>query len=458
MSITIILQSIILSIAGGFIFTIIGIIPGTDETATIAPLTLILVFLGVEPVALFAWMISVMVAIQIAHTIPTSMAALPGSTTAVPMVHYTALAKSLGIPHISMRKLAAGSVIGSIIGVPVSILFAYILAPVGDLITPYIGLVFTLGAVFIAYMSNAKWGAIIALIPYSFLIQGLQRIAVESVGTTLFISIFMGITIGPMISELFNVLIPKLRDNQKRSDKKNVWLAPEPTKKVPWFPNPFKIVTKKQRRATIITSIVSSAAFLFSPVGLIVMLGEFVAGRTKELYDKLTSTLAVQDAVSNASYLGGVIIPLLAFGIPLSPVALGPAAPLFNAPPVFTIEPVNNLHNLLDPWHYLVFGMLGVLGGILFSYPIAIRKGRSWTEMMFRKISHEALIGTFLGLIFMLAFYEAGLVGIIITLCIGLFSGILHNMFDIHTGVQFMGYYASGWIVTQLLALAALFM
>ena len=73
---------------------------------------------------------------------------------------------------------------------------------------------------------------------------------------------------------------------------------------------------------------------------------------------------------------------------------------------------------------------------------------------MFKNISHEALIGAFLGLIFMLAYYEAGIVGIIIALCIGLFGGIMHNIFEIHTGVQFMAYYASAFIVNQLLAMA----
>ncbi len=53
------------------------------------------------------------------------------------------------------------------------------------MITPYIGLIFTIGAVIIAYMSNAKWAAVISLIPYSFLIQGFQRLAVESVGENL---------------------------------------------------------------------------------------------------------------------------------------------------------------------------------------------------------------------------------------------------------------------------------
>ena len=81
-----IIQAIIVSIIGGIIFSIIGIIPGTDETATMAPITLILVLMGFEPVVIFAWFIAILVAMQITHTIPTAMAALPGSTMAVPMV------------------------------------------------------------------------------------------------------------------------------------------------------------------------------------------------------------------------------------------------------------------------------------------------------------------------------------------------------------------------------------
>ena len=99
------IQAIIVAIIGGIIFSIIGVIPGTDETATMAPLTLVLVLMGFEPVVVFAWFMSIIVAMQITHTIPTAMAALPGSTMAVPMVHNCEIAKKMGIPHIAMRKL-----------------------------------------------------------------------------------------------------------------------------------------------------------------------------------------------------------------------------------------------------------------------------------------------------------------------------------------------------------------
>lgn len=454
MSILIVLQSILAAFIGGLLYTIIGIIPGTDETATMAPVTLVLVLTGVNPIVIYSFVIAQIIAMQISHTIPTAMAALPGSTMSVPMVRYTQLAKSLGIPHIAMRKLAAGSLVGSLVSVPAAILFAYLLAPIGSFITPYTGVIFTVGAILIAYMSAAKWAAVVALVPLSFLIQGIQRLAVESVGHTLFISIFMGITVGPMISELFNVLVPKLRKAQQQEELNEIWLAPDTKEKLPFFPNPFKLLTKKQRKTTTLSSVIGSAIFMLSPVGATVLIGELVAGRSKGLYEKITNTLAAQDATSNSTYLGGLIIPLLAFGLPLSPVALGPAAPVFNAPPVFTVDPIHNLSSYLEPWHYMVFGLIGIIGGAMIAYPVAVKQGRKWTALMFKYVSHEALIGSFLGLIVMLSYYEAGFTGIIASLVIGLFGGILHNLFEIHTGVQFMAYYASGWIVAMLLGLA----
>ena len=58
------------------------------------------------------------------------------------------------------------------------------------------------------------------------------------------------------------------------------------------------------------------------------------------------------NGVTESTYIAEAIIPLIAFGIPLSPVALGPASPLFNAPPIFTVDPVNNLHTLMSSWDF----------------------------------------------------------------------------------------------------------
>lgn len=442
-----ILQAFLVAIIGGVIFSIIGIIPGTDETATMAPITLVLVLMGFDPVILFSWFIAITVAMQITHTIPTAMAALPGSTMAVPMVPNCNIAKRMGIPHIAMKKLASGSMIGTLVAIPVAIAMAFILAPLSSIISAYSGLVFTIGAVLIALLSKSKWGGVVALIPFSFLIQGLQKLASAAVGHTLFISIFMGITIGPMIAELFNVLIPAQRELQHRDSYSEIWLAPDSKKKYSLFPNPFSFFPKSQVKYVAGASAISACTFTMSPVGMTVLMGELLGTRKKELYDRTTTMLGIQDAVSNATYIAELIIPMLAFGLPLTAVSLGPAFPLFN-----TI----NLHDFLTLPDYLIFGLVGVIGGAMFAYPVSIHKARKWTEAMFRYVSHEAMIGAFVGLICMLSFYEAGIFGIIVTVCVGLFGGILNNLFKVHTGIQFMGYYASAFIVAQFTALAAI--
>lgn len=450
-----VLIAIAVALAGGLLYTIVGIIPGTDETATMVPITIILVLAGLPAGALFAWEIGIIVAMQVSHTIPTAMSALPGSTMAVPMVLNCSIAKRLGVPHMAMRKMASGSIVGTCFALPLAIIVALILSPLGSIIASYSGVIFTLCALLIAWMSSAKWGAVACIIPFAIFIQALQRIAIEGHGSTVFTSIFMGITIGPMIYELFGALIPSRRKQFAKDEPNETWLAPDSKQKLAFFPNPFKQLTKKQIGLCATWTAVSSVGFTMSPVGMTVLSGEASAGRCKELYDRVSTCLAVEDSTSNATYISGFIIPLLGLGgVAVGGVAGGPAAPLFATAPRFEIG--NNLAQLLTIPDYIIFGVIGLICGALVAYPIAMHKARSWTELMLRVVSHEALIGAFCGLVVMLAFYEAGILGVFLALTIGLVGGFLHTVFGVHTGVQFMTYYASSWIVTQLLAIAAI--
>jgi putative tricarboxylic transport membrane protein len=49
-----------------------------------------------------------------------------------------------------------------------------------------------------------------------------------------------------------------------------------------------------------------------------------------------------------------------------------------------------------------------------------------------------------------LAYYEAGPIGVAISITVAVFGGILNRYFGIHTGVQFMTYYASGYLMLTL--------
>lgn len=51
----VLLISILLAIVAGIIFTAIGLISGSDETAVLVPATLIVVLLGAPPEAVFAF-------------------------------------------------------------------------------------------------------------------------------------------------------------------------------------------------------------------------------------------------------------------------------------------------------------------------------------------------------------------------------------------------------------------
>jgi hypothetical protein len=99
-----------------------------------------------------------------------------------------------------------------------------------------------------------------------------------------------------------------------------------------------KVLDRRKAGWTLATATVSSATFVFSPVAMTVILGEVVGSRIKHAYHRLTTVISVRNGVTESTYIAEALIPLIAFGLPLSPVAAGPAAPLFNAPPRFTVH------------------------------------------------------------------------------------------------------------------------
>ncbi len=55
MDIGLILQMGVAAVLGAALYTIIGIAPGTDETAVLAPVTLLLVISGLEPIIILTF-------------------------------------------------------------------------------------------------------------------------------------------------------------------------------------------------------------------------------------------------------------------------------------------------------------------------------------------------------------------------------------------------------------------
>jgi len=148
--------------------------------------------------------------------------------------------------------------------------------------------------------------------------------------------------------------------------------------------------------------------------------------------------------LTNASYLSGTLIPLIAIGLPLSPMAIGPAAGLFNAPPVFT--PEHNIHHLLSMSEIMVATIIGAAIALLMTFFITIKYASEICAFVFRFIPHEALIGLFAGLVVMLAFMDAGVLNIFGTILVALLSGLLYKN-GVNYGVMFMALYAAPWLI-----------
>ncbi|MFE0753233.1 tripartite tricarboxylate transporter permease [Inquilinus sp. NPDC058860] len=452
------LVAIGMGLLGAVIFSAVGLVSGTDETTTMAPATLLVVLLGVPPVGIFTFWLAAAVSKHMTHAIPTALLGIPGDTMAVPLMQQATELRNLGVPHIALRKMVASALIAALIAVPLSVLFALLIAPFGQKITSAAPWLFLIAAVLIARFSSGRWASVFLLIPFVALILALQAFT-AGYGTKLSISYFLGIAVGPLVADLFSALSPAERARMARSGPRRVSIAPEVKGWKGYFPNPLKVLDGTQLRAVAGAAVVSSATFVFSPVAMTVVLGEAVAARIRHPYHRLTTVLGVRNGVTESTYIAEAMIPLIALGLPLSPVAAGPAAPLFNAPPRFSVdaagEHIVNLHTLMSPGQFLVYGLLAVLLAAVVAYPLSMNYARSAAVFVSRHISHEAIIATFVGLVLVIGLWEGALLGVLVVVVVGLVGGLLYRAFGFNSGVQFMGYYAAVLSVPALLKLFA---
>src|SRR5690625_7196944 len=93
-----------------------------------------------------------------------------------PMVEHAMVLKQHGLADVSIRKMASGSVIGTLVSIPVSLLIAFLILPVADTVAEYSGLIFTLGAIFLALLTRNKILSLAIIVPFSMLIMGLRHL------------------------------------------------------------------------------------------------------------------------------------------------------------------------------------------------------------------------------------------------------------------------------------------
>lgn len=444
-----IIQMIFASILGAIVYTVIGVAPGTDETAVLAPVTLALVLAGLPAPVILAFFIAAIVAKKLTDSIPVAVAGIPGGVMAAPMVEHAVILKAHGRADLSIKKMASGSVIGTLVAVPVSLLLSSALVPLAPIIKQYASPIFFAGAIFLALMAKERVVSLISIVPFALLIQGLRHLywGVEAIPQTkvVFVSFFLGITIGPMIVNILELFIKETRKNLLKDSYKKVYIRDD--EKVKGLPNPFKILDKSEIISSVFGSIIGCITFFMSPVGMTIFLGETVSANVKDPVKKASRAISTMDALTNATYISGTLIPLIALGVPLSPMAMGPANALFNAPPRFTLE--NNFHHALSGGSYVLPVIIGSIVAIIITYPIAIKYASKICKFVFKRISHEALLGMFFGLVLMLAFMDGGLINIGGVLLVSIVAGVL-NRWGVNYGVQFMTLYCAGWL-TQLL-------
>ncbi|AFQ51590.1 hypothetical protein GEM_5205 [Burkholderia cepacia GG4] len=92
---------------------------------------------------------------------------------------------------------------------------------------------------------------------------------------------------------------------------------------------------------------------------------------------------------------------------------------------------------------FLGYGLLSILLAGLIAYLLAMHHAHRAVSFVARKLSHEAIIATFAGLIVVIGVWEGQLLGLAVIVTVGLFGGMLSRLFAFNTGVQFMGYYVA---------------
>src|SRR5699024_6730030 len=138
------------------LFTGIGLISGTDETAIVAPLPLLVILIRVPPAGVIAFFLAAIISTPISHAVPTTLLGTPGDTTALPVRPAAPLLRSLGMPHVALQTAFSGGVLSAITASPLSIIFALGLTRSAEAIGAAAPWIFGAAAVLVADTSKGK--------------------------------------------------------------------------------------------------------------------------------------------------------------------------------------------------------------------------------------------------------------------------------------------------------------
>lgn len=445
--------TVLVAVLGAIVlYSFIGFIPGTDETSVLAPVTLTLVLAGAAPEVVLSFFIAAIVTLNLMNAIPTALVGLPGGVMSAPLMEHAVLLRSRGLAATTIRKMAVGSAIGTVVSIPLSFALAGLLAPIAEPIKAQAPLILAAGAVLLALLGRNKVIALVSIIPLALMFQALPALyrsaGIIAEDKSVNVSFFLGITVGPMLLTLLEVLNARLRASLPHGDLTEARFTRAGFDETELRPS--RLVTRGEGWWSAAMAAVSTPLFVLSPVGLTFLLGESAAARAgKNPVKKAQRAVTVMSALTHSTYLAGVIIPLVALGIPISGVSAGPAGPLFQAGTVYTLD--HNLHHLLSTPQFVVCTVIGALLAVVVTYVVAVRWSSQITRFVMRHVPHEAVLALFIALILVLAYIDAGVANVFGVLLIGVVCGAF-NRLGVSYGVQFMTLYASAGVVTWLAA------
>ena len=102
---------VLAAVLGTVLYILIGIIPGTDETSVLVPVTFALLALGVNHLVVLTFFIASIVALNLTDSIPTALTSIPGGVMATPLVEHSQHLKKQGLVAYSIKKMTIGSLI-----------------------------------------------------------------------------------------------------------------------------------------------------------------------------------------------------------------------------------------------------------------------------------------------------------------------------------------------------------
>src|SRR5690554_369103 len=430
--IILLLQMALGAVLATVLYTIIGIIPGTDETSVLVPISAVLVALGLPTMVILTFFIASVVALNVTDSIPTALTSIPGGVMSTPLIESSSYLKEKGQTTKSIKKMTMGSLVGTLVAIPVALLVylvvylieKYTSVGISSNIAKYNNQIFFVGAIVLSLLSKNKLVSLLAIIPFGFVVILARKI--HPIGGTPF---FLSITIGPLLFNIFLLLFKPMRKKLEVVGNKNIKIEKDSKEKISLF----NILGRKEFKVSVISSIIASLTIFLSPVGMTLLIGDTTTSKIEDDTERAYTKVSSMNAIANAAYLAGIMISLLALKFPISPAAMGPGAVIF--------DPENSFLDL-SFGNSLFAILVGVVIALSITIYLSLKYSSKMTELVFKYIPQEAVLALLIGLVVLLVFLDSGIVGLIIILIVSLISGFL-NKKGVSYGVQFMAFYAA---------------